>query len=205
MKMLKSLVFAAIALSASAFANAQVYGGIGAGQSNVAFAGGYSQNDPSIAESTSSGNVGFKAFVGYDITANWAVEATYAKLGNATYSYASTAVNGSAEARLASTSIALKGTLPISQEWAVFAKWGVTSNQADIYSNSDNATVNANMGLPATFSYNTRSNVTGLGAEYALTKASKLRLEVEDLGTFGGDNLTLGKTTLVSVNWTSKF
>lgn len=153
MKTKTALAVAALALSSSlAFAQQgwqQGYIGLSAGRSDTNVSGDNKDN-------------AFKAYVGYDFNKTWGIEGGYADLGSPQY----TAGRGDETAWF----LAGKGTLPINNQFGLFAKLGATRNKLSL--NGDNSRTDL---------------LAGVGAEYSFNKRVGLRLEYEDFGKFGDD------------------
>lgn len=177
-----------------------VYAGISGGRSDTAFtAQDYSLNLPAtVSESTDTHDAAWRVFVGYSFTENWAVEGAYTSLGDAKYKYAGLgALAGqSAEAKIDrdSWSLAVKGTLPVSKEFDVFALLGATSNHVKLDATMS-AGIAAAAGAPTTTSEShTRSyGMVGLGIEYKPTSNVGIRAEYQNLGKFG-DSTNTGRS-----------
>lgn len=174
MKKFSKIALAAIALVASSMASAQFYGGLSVGQSNTSFEG----SDFTIASATNS-NVkeanAYKVSLGYELNPNAAVEVSYADLGKALYRY-SGAVSGESEIKQSSTTVALKGTLPLNESWDLTGKLGVAFNKG---SRDTKGTTVSNA------SSNTKDTLIGIGVQYNLDKTTAIVAEYEDFGAFG--------------------
>lgn len=149
-KHFKPVVFAAIALSGLTTLSAHAEG----------FYAGASVASPTYQSSVNgaSGNgsgISGKVYGGYQFSPNFAMEAGVADLGhndNATgsiYSYG--------------TFVEAVGMLPLTQQWTLLGRLGVTGVNVNTSNGTDNS-----VGLKV-----------GLGAQYALTKTVALRAEWE--------------------------
>jgi OOP family OmpA-OmpF porin len=146
-----AVAVAAMMLSSLAFAQ-QGYVGIGAGESSTDVGSGHSRD------------TAYKAYVGYDFNRNWGMEAAYVDLGKPNYPLG--------DARETAWYLAGKGTLPISNQFDLFAKLGATRNKRDLFGDSSRTDL-----------------LAGVGAEYNFNKQVGLRLEYEDFGKFGDDGI----------------
>jgi OOP family OmpA-OmpF porin len=184
--MLAALLSAAAAIPASAQAQ-QAYIGLNVGQAS------HGVDDEGLAViSRSERKTAFKLYGGYQFTKNWGVELGYADFGKArnvynvgaplTLEYQSTAVY------LAGT-----GTVPLNEQFALFAKLGISSGRTS-------GTLSfAGTNLQA--SGRKSSLMGGIGASYNLTKNAAIALEYEDFGKLDGDS----KVNMWSVGLRYKF
>jgi OOP family OmpA-OmpF porin len=140
--------------------------------------------------STDDRNTAWRLFVGYNFDKNWALEGAYTSLGEGKYTltgaggvYAGGANTYTVDNN--SWSLAVKGTLPVSKEFDIFALLGGTSN----YSKT-------NMGATGRFAVDlatagaSRSKTRGygmggLGVEYKPTPKIGIRAEYHNYGKFG--------------------
>jgi len=121
-------------------------------------------------------STGFKAFGGYQINKNFAVEGGYFDLGNFGYT-ATTVPAGTLDGRikLRGLNLDLVGTVPLSEKFSVFGRAGMNYAQArDSFSGT---------GAVQVANPNPRKNDTnyklGLGLQYALTESLAVRAEAE--------------------------
>ncbi|MDD5248909.1 MAG: outer membrane beta-barrel protein [Rhodocyclaceae bacterium] len=105
----------------------------------------------------------YKLFAGYDFNRNWAIEGAWADLGKPQWPQG--------ESRETAWYLAGKGTVPISSQFDLFAKLGASWNKVAL-----NDTKKTDL-------------LAGVGAEYLFNKQLGLRLEYEDFGKFGDDNI----------------
>jgi OmpA-OmpF porin, OOP family len=119
---------------------------------------------------------GYKAFVGFPMNSNWAIETGYFDLGrfgfDATTSPAGT-VTGSS--RIKGLNLDIVGTLPISDSWSLLGRIGAAYAQTKgSYSGTD-------AGVLASTETNKRETnyKYGFGTQYAFTPAFTMRLEGE--------------------------
>ena len=162
MKKLLSAVAVAVAfVAAPAFA--QGYIGAGFGSSKIS---GIDSG------TTSGGNANksmTKVFGGFQFTPTWGLEAQYSDLGSRDVTVAAVPVGSFRTSQL---SIAGTGTLPLSSNFSLLGKLGVSANR-----------VNASAGLGNV--KNASSVLIGVGVSYNITPALSARLEYEDFGKIG--------------------
>lgn len=175
------------AASTVAFAqNTGFYVGGGVGVSDTKFnSSDFSVGVATIRESKDRTDTAWKLFGGYDFNKNLAIEAGYTDLGNPKYKYAGVGILAglSAQATADQTAwfVAAKGTLPISQQFNLFGKLGVTSNHLKV-------SMSASLpGFSGSASKTHTDALIGVGAEYLVTKNVGIRAEYENYGRFGGD------------------
>lgn len=148
------------------------YVGGGIGQSKYDFDSEW--NDPSQT-SRDDKDSGFKAFVGYRFTPQWGVELGYAKLGDFVSNY--TDLNTETEAT--SWSLAATGTFPLTGQFSLLGRLGVTRNTADLSE--------AEVPGPGSASFKkTKTGLLwGLGAQYHFSPRIAARLDYDNYGKFG--------------------
>lgn len=159
---MKKILIGALLLAASSTALAQAYVGGSVGRSQAAI----DCADPLLACNNSS--TGFKVQAGYQFTPRFAAEMVYIDLGKIDTSFSS-----GISANIKGTGVGLQvlGSLPFTQAWSGFARFGVnrTSAESDtragaIMNNRTDRTTNASVGV---------------GVDYALQNNFSLRGEVE--------------------------
>lgn len=159
--------------------NTGIYVGVSAGESQSAIDNARITQDLLGSGFTLSENrrdTGYKAYVGFPITPNWAVEAGYFDLGRFGFT-ASTTPAGTltGTARIQGLNLDLVGTLPITDRWSLLGRVGATyADTQDNFSGTGAVTVidpNPNK-RETNYKY-------GFGAQYAFTPALTLRLEAE--------------------------
>lgn len=116
-------------------------------------------------------DTGYKVFGGYQFTPNWAAEIQYFNLGK--YQYSDAAKN-SAVIKTSGFSFAGVGTLPVSQNFSVLGKIGLSQQSfaANLLSGTSQQSRNASG----------TSLLMGLGGEYEISKNVLIRAEYEYLG-----------------------
>jgi OOP family OmpA-OmpF porin len=185
------IIAASIALlgfSGSAFAQGYLGVGVVGGKMDLP---GVSTTISGVAVTGSAdktSDTGFKLFGGYNFTPNWGIELAYNDLGNS-YSakgvvstvppvpFTVTGLKGS------NWTLAGVGTLPLSNEFSIFAKAGVAWNH------SSGGAVNAAGFSMGNGSDNRTSAMFGVGANFNFTKNWAARLEWEDYGKATKDDV----------------
>lgn len=187
--------------------NAGWYAGVSGGRSATDFTtqdfstNAYTAMFPASAgliagSSSDDRNTAWRLFVGYNFDQNWALEGAYTSLGEAKYTINGTAAatpyarGETAQFRVDnnSWSLAVKGTLPVSKEFDIFALLGGTSN----YSKTNmGATVQfaTDMGASGSASKTKGYGMGGIGVEYKPTPKIGIRAEYHNYGKFG-DKIT---------------
>lgn len=176
------LAVALLALSASP-AMAQLYSGAAAGRVD------HKQNRADWAQAAASStyedtNAGYKVFVGYKFNDYLGVEGGYNYLGKRSATIARGASTGKANVKTDAWDVFGVGTLPLPNNFSVFAKLGVSSNYSKMdFSSSGGAFLASDSGT------NRKTSLAwGLGAGYGLTKNLTVRLEYEAFGNAGETN-----------------
>lgn len=137
----------------------------------------------------------YKLYGGYDVTKNFGVEAGYIDFGKASVV---DSVGDTLSSKLTSFYVAATGTLPLSEQFSLFAKLGVSFNRtkADVQLSG----VTSRLG-----SENRTTPLLGIGAAYNFSKNLALVAEYENFGKVikeEGYNL---KADLFSVGLRYKF
>lgn len=118
--------------------------------------------------SGSASDTGVKVYGGTSFDKNFGVEAGYVDLGNAKKTFNGVDVSAKSNAFY----VAATATAPINDQFAVFAKLGVTANRTKITSTS--AGVNSK--------FNNTDAIFGVGASYAISKELSAVAEYENFG-----------------------
>lgn len=184
-------------LAASAVACAQgsgFYLGGSIGQSNTRFkTEDFTFSSPLVAESENRTATAWKLFAGYEFNRYLAAEAGYTDLGSPKYKVMGIGgLSGAAQAKAAESAwfAATKGSLPINQQFDLFAKLGLTRNHL-----KDSASgVIGGIDVADTATKNRTGALVGVGAEYLPAKNIGVRIEYENYGRFGNQNDT-GRTS----------
>ncbi len=180
--MKQTLLFAVLglALSVPAIAYADgAYIGVNAGRTDQkVFAEGIS----GTAKDTTTG---YKLYGGYDFSKNFGVEGGYMDSGDGKAVFS----NGFfVEGKTTSLYVAATGTLPLNEQFSLFAKAGVATNRAKL--NNSNGVY---------FDERTTSPVLGIGAAYAVSKNIALVIEYENFGKTVKIDDDYVKTELLSI------
>lgn len=197
------LVVAMVAACAagSVFAQQGLYVGGSLGQSMTSFDSEFSSGGTSSSQEKTK--TAYKGFVGYSINQYLAVEGGYANFGKPKAKVSGTGWSGENSQEESAWFGAAKGTLPINEQFNLFAKLGVTYNKV---TGKWNAT-----GESSSASKSRAEMLYGVGAEYNLTKQVGIRLEYEDFGKFGDQFTNTGggtgrtKTSMWSLGAAYKF
>lgn len=160
---------------------------------------------PSVAgasRTTEEHDTAWKLLLGYNFDQNWALEGFYADMGDTKVKYSNltdgsippVTANGEFRMRNDSWGLAVKGTIPVHQQWDIYGRLGWTYNRSEM-----NASFTAAGGwLPGAVSTGwgadeNRSDVLlGVGVEWKPQKNWGIRAEYENYGEFGNklDNYT---------------
>jgi OmpA-OmpF porin, OOP family len=210
---MKSKIAAAVALAClSSVALAQSNQGASAGwyvgghlgQSRTDFnSSDFGLNLAGVSESKDDSDMAWKLLLGYNFDQNWALEGFYTDLGEPKYKYSGTfaAVTGTGEARIRNDSwgLALKGTIPVHQQWDIYGRLGWTYNRSELDASFTAPAAWLGATVPAGWSADeSRSDVLlGVGVEWKPQKNWGIRLEYENYGQFGNTmdtNTDTGRT-----------
>lgn len=154
------------------------YIGLGAGLTKFSL----KKNDFTATGATSRAfdekDKGFKIFGGYRLLRNLAVEAQYARLGEAEVRYSGAGfAPGREKYEVSGFSVAAVGLLPVSDEFTLFAKAGPSFTRAE---NTFSRT-----GLGTNTKSSRAGGLFGLGASYKLSENFSLRAEFENFSRVG--------------------
>lgn len=143
--------------------------------------------------SSKKSDTGYKAYAGYNFTQNFGAEAGYVDLGKVDRTIDGTKL----EAKNHAFYVAATGTLPLNEQFSLFAKAGVAQNRAKI-------TI-SELNFRESNSKNKTSAIFGIGAAYNINKNLSAVAEYENFGKVaseGGDKL---KADLLSIGLRYKF
>jgi len=181
--------FWALALSVSPGLSAQgltpntgMYMGLGAGESKARIDGDRIQQgllNEGLSTNTltedNRGN-GYKAYLGFPIHPNWAVETGYFDLGRFGFNANTTPFGGlTGSARIRGLNLDLVGTLPVSDRWSLIGRVGAAYAQAQDHFSGTGAVLVTD---PSPSRRETNYKF-GFGTQYAFTPALSMRLEAE--------------------------
>ena len=170
------------AYAQSGIDNTGMYMGIGAGESKAKF------NHDAAAQNALGAGVAagplaidqngnaYKAYLGFPISPNWAVEAGYFNLGRFGFDASTTpAGTVSGTAKVQGLNLDLVGTLPITDRWSLLGRVGAA------YAETKGSIDGTGAGAVAASSTNKRDThyKFGFGTQYAFTPALTVRLEGE--------------------------
>ena len=186
--LIAALVASACVISTSAHAaGAYIGANVGSAEHKLSIDGG----------SDKERKAGVKLYGGYAINENVGIEAGFAHLGKVNRSDTDGFNTASLDYRARALYIAGTATLPLSQEFAVFAKAGVTANHGTVTARFNGFSDSAS-----------RTNTTamfGIGAEYSFTKDLSAVAEYENYGKVIDQNEGTTKAQMVSVGLRYKF
>jgi OOP family OmpA-OmpF porin len=210
---LTALVLAGSSIAAMAADTGSWYAGIGIGSSKANDMGTAAEFDAGLladygitaTTTIDESDTSWKLFAGYKFNENFAVEGSYADLGEATFGSIVTApTTGSVSASWGAKawSIAAVGILPVTDQLEVFGKIG------GHFSNVDLSATGSGGGSTVTVSRDDDGYglLLGVGASYSLTKNIAVRAEWERYKDVGDENTT-GKSDvdMMSVGIQYKF
>jgi OOP family OmpA-OmpF porin len=184
------LVAFGIALSAPFAVHADnAYVGVNVGSATQKFSYG--------GASGSESKTGAKIYAGSSIDKNFGVEVGYANFGKISKSFVSGANSGNIGVDSFAVYLAATATAPVSDQFAVFAKLGLTANRSKL-----SATLN---GVSRSVDENHTDTIIGLGAAYAFSNKLSGVVEYENFGkVVKGDGADI-KADMVSLGLRYKF
>ena len=180
-------------------ASAQWYAGAGVGSSNVTGINGSGAATATTNFTISGGTraTSWKLYGGYQFTPNWGVEAQYTDLGKRSPTLTISGPGGGSGGLNVSPSqwsIAGTGTMPLSNNFYLLGKLGVSRNKID------NATVTVG-GITVSGSGTRKTDfLAGLGVGYNFNKNIGVRFEYENFGKFSS-NGGVGGSSIKGDNW----
>jgi OOP family OmpA-OmpF porin len=182
-QLLVTLLGAALALPLAAQAEGAYIG------ANV----GRTQQKLSVEDegSLKDNSTGFKLYGGYDVTKNFGAEVGYVHFGKGEASASDGVDSASISAKPKSLYLAAKGTLPLNEQFSLFAKVGVARNSTKVA-----ASIN---GVGGSETMKRTSGVFGVGAAYNFTKNVALVAEYENFGKVVDEDGASLKADLISV------
>lgn len=149
------------------------------------------------AGSLTDNATGFKLYGGYDFTKNFGAEAGYVHFGkgevSATDSVNTVSISGKPKALY----LAVTGTLPLNDQFSLFAKAGVARNSTKV-----TGTIN---GVSESEKLKRTSAMFGLGAAYNVTKNVALVAEYENFGKVIKEDGVSLKANIISIGARYKF
>ncbi|MFJ7567609.1 outer membrane protein [Herminiimonas sp. NPDC097707] len=160
---------------------------------------GRAEQKVSIAEgSLKDHTTGYKLYGGYGFNQNFGVEGGYVDFGKGSASVTNAGVTSTISAKPRSFYLAATGTLPLNEQFSLFAKLGVSFNRTKIHfedttGDSENSSKNRTTAL------------IGIGAAYNFTKNLALVAEYEDFGKVLKEDGVDLKANLLSIGLRYKF
>lgn len=153
-------------LATAGLAQAQPYAGVSAGQSQFRI-------DCAGTTSCDDSGVGYKAFVGYGVNENVAVEAAWYRQGKARFT-ATDATLGDLSADVRGEAIGVYGLFiaPYGKQFSLFGKLGLVSTRTELETSSTVAGSASRRERHANIGW-------GIGGQYHLTDTLGLRFEYE--------------------------
>lgn len=164
-------------------------------------------------------DTGYNVFAGYDFNRNWAIEGGYSLHGRFQYSVKDVdSFKHIFSFATRSWTLAAKASLPVSERFGLFAKFGAAVNSA-----KNNYSVNPGLALPllpgkvsepvltslinpGSYSKTATMPFLGIGLEYAPWDKASIRVQYEDYGRFGGQTSTgRARIDMTSVGISYKF
>lgn len=165
----KKIIAAVVAISGlfiNTAANAQVYAGatVGKARWNVDCAG---------TTNCKTNDTSFNILGGYNINANWGVEASYYSLGKIKAGFGSVPGIGNVTGEMKATGLDLAGVYraQLANNWGIFTKLGVA------YSKGEGSVSLANYSISD--SKNSTNVMVGIGATYSFTPSFAVRAEID--------------------------
>lgn len=187
---MKKQLFAAVvgaALAFPLFAQAEgIYAGANIGRAELKVSA-----DQEV--SRKDNDTGYKVYAGYDFTQNFGAEAGYVDFGKLSQNFdgMKSAIKNHA------FYVAATGTLPLNEQFSLFAKAGVAQNRAKL-------TVSA-LNFSDSESHNKTSALFGIGAAYHFDKKLSLVAEYENFGKVASEDGAKLKADLLSIGLRYKF
>jgi OOP family OmpA-OmpF porin len=207
--MFKTKIAAAVALaclSSVALAQSKMgadagwYVGGHVGRSSTSFNGTDFNATGGVSKTTEEHDTAWKLLLGYNFDQNWALEGFYTSLGEPKVKYSGivvgTTVGGTGEIKMRNDAwgIAVKGTIPVHQQWDIYGRLGWTYNRSEM--NASFSLADTYFGTVAQTNWGASENrsdvLLGVGVEWKPQKNWGIRLEYENYGEFGNklDNYT---------------
>ena len=138
-----------------------------------------------LSSDADENDVGYKAYLGYGFTPNFAVEGGYANLGSPEYKASFTGGNAKADWESHGMYVQAVGRAPVANRFSLLAKGGVyfAENEVDIRATGPG-------GSASTDDSDSEINfVFGFGGEYALNPSTSVRFEWERFLNVGDDDV----------------
>jgi OOP family OmpA-OmpF porin len=187
-QLLVALVGVALAVPFAAQAEGAYVGvNVGRAKQKVTFDG----------ESASESKTGYKLYGGYGFTKNFGMEAGYVNFGKFEESFDDGVNSGSASYKPTSLYVAGTASLPLNDQFSLFAKLGMTANRAKV-----SATLN---GVSESQTETNTTALIGVGAAYNISRELSLVAEYENFGNVVKGDSGHVKADMFSVGLRYKF
>jgi OmpA-OmpF porin, OOP family len=185
------------------------YGGLSIGQSKVKFDDNVLPIAGAAATSLSKNDTdtGFKAYVGYRLHQNFAVEGGYTDFGKVSVTRTMTAPAAGtvhADVKASGWHVDAVGIWPIQNNFSLFAKLGVIFNEVKTSAGTTGAVVFA-PGTNTSPKHSGSNLKLGIGAGYDFTQTVGARIEWERASKLGDDSTGKGDVDLLSVGVVYRF
>ncbi|WP_158610216.1 outer membrane beta-barrel protein [Herminiimonas sp. KBW02] len=146
-------------------------------------------------------STGYKLYGGYEFNRYFGVQGGYIDLGKGNVTYVDDDVQGNLRSKVRSFYIAATASLPINDQFAVFAKLGVSRNRVKVVDTYTDAGVAGHISESETRT----TPLIGIGAAYNFSRDLAAVVEYEDFGKVAKDDGINLKANLFSVGLRYKF
>jgi OOP family OmpA-OmpF porin len=185
------------------------YGGLSIGQSRVQFDDNILPIGGATATSLSKNetDTGFKAYVGYRLHQNFAVEGGYTDFGKFSVTRTMTAPAAGtvhADVKASGWHVDAVGIWPLQNNFSLFGKLGVIVNEVKTSAGTTGAVAFA-PGTNTSPKHSGSNLKLGIGAGYDFTPTVGARVEWERASKLGDDNTGKGDVDLLSVGVVFRF
>jgi hypothetical protein len=127
-------------------------------------------------------DAGFKGFIGYQFSRNWAFEVSWTSLGKFHYKVDNGTATQDAIYQVKGAGYSFVPRIPFTRNFSVFGRLGGFASQTRLTRHNDNFVVGD---VSPSIQYNGYSLLAGFGAQYFINEESAIRIEVEDFGRVG--------------------
>ena len=163
-------------------ANTYWYIGLGTGLGWVQFYPADFSSGGTYTDKKEEFDAGFKGFIGYQISRNWAFEASVNTVGKFHYKYDNGSVTQDGIYKVKGLGLSFVPTIPLTRNFSLYGRLGGFSSQTRLTLHNENFVVGASSrGRQA----NQFSPLTGFGAQYFFAEESAVRVEFENFGQVG--------------------
>jgi len=159
------------------------YTGLGVGLSQAKF---YPADFSGTAftEKKKEFDAGFKAFIGQQISRNWAAELSYATVGKFHYKYDNGSITQDAVYKVSGVGFSAVPTINFTRNLSVFGRLGAFFSQARLTIYNEGFVVGSSS--PGR-QFSDTSLLSGFGAQYFFDGESGVRIEYENFGRVGSE------------------